>query len=90
MTDIRSLVRPSPVTALRPKRETLRAACTFAQEYAILIASAEDRPRVPRCTVVVGDDDAGVPEALRMAFRRWDGIRGEGDIISVEDVLGVL
>lgn len=86
-----SLVRPSPVTALRPKHETLHAACIFAQEYAILIASAEDRPRVPRCRVVVGDDDDGAaPETLRMAFRRWDAVRGEGDVVGVEEVLGVM
>ncbi|KAL8705582.1 MAG: hypothetical protein Q9201_001323 [Fulgogasparrea decipioides] len=54
---------------------TFRTALLFAQEYAILAASAHDenRPFVPAASVVllgVGRDV--VPEGLRMAFRKWD------------------
>ncbi|KAL8728037.1 MAG: hypothetical protein Q9181_005483 [Wetmoreana brouardii] len=62
---------PSTSTLLPTFRTTL----LFAQEYAILAASAhdEDRPFVPAVYVVllgVGRDV--VPEGLRMAFRKWD------------------
>lgn len=78
---------PHPSTALR-------ASLLFAEEYAILAASTEDRPFVPSCTVVfmpaLSDDDyaRAVPEGVRWCFRKWDdriGTRnytvfGAGDI----------
>lgn len=62
---------PHPSTALR-------ASLLFAEEYAILSASTEDRPFVPSCTVVfmpaLPDDDnaRAVPEGMRWCFRKWD------------------
>lgn len=59
-----------------------RAALLFAQEYGILAASAEDRPFVPACAVVVCSRNVSgkeeevvgrVPEGVRRAFRKWDG-----------------
>ncbi|KAL8824140.1 MAG: hypothetical protein Q9191_005270, partial [Dirinaria sp. TL-2023a] len=58
---------PSNPKSLLP---TFRAACEFAQEYGILVASAEDRPFVPVSHVVLGKQ--GVPEGVRHAFRKWD------------------
>lgn len=72
----------------------LRASLLFAEEYAILSASTEDRPFVPSCTVVFmpalsdDDDSSVVPEGMRWCFRKWDdriGTRkytvfGAGDI----------
>ncbi|KAL8871580.1 MAG: hypothetical protein Q9198_007386 [Flavoplaca austrocitrina] len=68
---------PSTSTIL----STFRMALLFAQEYAILAASAHDenRPFVPVSSVVlfgVGRD--GVPEGLRMAFRKWEGGKVRG------------
>ena len=56
----------------------LRASLLFAEEYAILSASGEDRPFVPSCQVVfspaLSDDDNArtVPEGMRWCFRKWD------------------
>ena len=44
----------------------------FASDYAILSASMEDRPRVPRAEVVF----AGVPGDVRWLFRHWDASKG--------------
>ncbi|KAL8773326.1 MAG: hypothetical protein Q9209_001720 [Squamulea sp. 1 TL-2023] len=68
---------PSTSTLL----STFRTALLFAQEYAILAASAHDenRPFVPVSSVVlfgVGRDS--VPEGLRMAFRKWEGGKVRG------------
>ncbi|KAL8858160.1 MAG: hypothetical protein Q9178_005337 [Gyalolechia marmorata] len=68
---------PSTSTLL----STFRTALLFAQEYAILAASAhnENRPFVPVNSVVlfgVGRDS--VPEGLRMAFRKWEGGKVRG------------
>ncbi|KAL9636261.1 MAG: hypothetical protein Q9204_002333, partial [Flavoplaca sp. TL-2023a] len=68
---------PSTSTILSTFRTTL----LFAQEYAILAASAHDenRPFVPISSVVlfgVGRDS--VPEGLRMAFRKWEGGKVRG------------
>ena len=85
-----SLIRPSSVTALRPKSDVLRSACLFAQEYSILITSQEDRPRVPNCYITIGE---GAPEPVRMAFRRWDldgGKAGSPEIRDVQEVLDYL
>ena len=56
-----------------------RAALLFAQEYGILAASAEDRPFVPACSVVLCSRHAVneeikdiMPEAMVHAFRKWD------------------
>lgn len=42
-------------------------ALTFAQEYGILAAGMEDRPRVPFTTVVM----EGVPKDMKSLFRKW-------------------
>lgn len=42
-------------------------ALDFAQEYAILAASVEDRPFVPVSTVVL----EGVPRDMKSVFRKW-------------------
>ena len=68
-----------------------RAALLFAQEYAILAASAEDRPFVPPAKVVflsTGDEGGVVPEGLRWAFRKWDGGRVRGcKVLPLPEVL---
>ncbi|KAL8675605.1 MAG: hypothetical protein Q9168_000117 [Polycauliona sp. 1 TL-2023] len=68
---------PSTSTIL----STFRTALLFAQDYAILAASAHDenRPFVPISSVVlfgVGRDS--VPEGLKMAFRKWEGGKVRG------------
>ncbi|KAI4112177.1 MAG: hypothetical protein LQ339_000185 [Xanthoria mediterranea] len=68
---------PSTSTIL----STFRTALLFAQEYAILAASAHDenRPFVPVSSVVLfGVGRASVPEGLRMAFRKWEGGKVRG------------
>ncbi|KAL6720396.1 hypothetical protein ACLMJK_002318 [Lecanora helva] len=60
--------------------ETLafRAGLLFAQEYGILAASEEDRPRVPTASVVIcsknatDKDKQSLPEMMVRAFRKWD------------------
>jgi hypothetical protein len=42
-------------------------ALEFAQEYAILASSMEDRPFVPISTVVL----EGIPRDLKSVFRKW-------------------
>lgn len=72
-----------------------RAALLFAQEYGILAASAEDRPFVPACAVVVcsrnasGKEEVGsVPEGVRRAFRKWDqGVVGECRVVTLTKAL---
>jgi hypothetical protein len=82
--------RPLPSTILSSTSVStpytrLQASLLFAQEYAILGASLEDRPFVPPCTVVFlsgsgGPNDLNIvpvpaPEGIRRAFRKWeDGI----------------
>lgn len=52
-------------------------ALLFAQEYAILAATTEDRPFVPVSNVVL----EGVPRDLRGCFRKWvDGSEGGSNI----------
>ncbi|KAM3449411.1 hypothetical protein MY3296_006956 [Beauveria thailandica] len=48
-----------------------RNALDFAQEYAILSASMEDRPFVPVSTVVL----EGIPRDLKRVFRKWEDAR---------------
>ncbi|KAK2590654.1 hypothetical protein QQS21_011653 [Conoideocrella luteorostrata] len=47
---------------------SFRNALDFAQEYAILASSMEDRPFVPVATVVL----EGIPRDLKRVFRKWD------------------
>lgn len=89
-----SILRPTILESNPHPFTVLRASLLFAEEYAILSASTEDRPFVPSCTVVFmpalsDDDDAKVaPEGMRWSFRKWDdriGTRkftvfGAGDI----------
>ena len=49
-----------------------RSALVFAQEYAILAASQEDRPFVPAAHVVFSGASAPY---LKFAFRKWDDKR---------------
>jgi hypothetical protein len=53
----------------RSKFQTLRTALLFAQEYAILAASMDDRPRIPVGGVVL----RGTPAGVKSAFRKWEG-----------------
>ncbi|KKA26837.1 hypothetical protein TD95_000766 [Thielaviopsis punctulata] len=46
---------------------SFRNALDFAQEYAILASSMEDRPFVPISTVVL----EGIPRDLKSVFRKW-------------------
>ncbi|EHK15632.1 uncharacterized protein TRIVIDRAFT_39161 [Trichoderma virens Gv29-8] len=46
---------------------SFRTALDFAQEYAVLAASMEDRPFIPISTVVL----EGVPRDLKRVFRKW-------------------
>ncbi|KAH6606851.1 hypothetical protein Trco_006004 [Trichoderma cornu-damae] len=46
---------------------SFRNALDFAQEYAVLAASMEDRPFIPISTVVL----EGVPRDLKRVFRKW-------------------
>lgn len=50
----------------------LAQALLFASDYAILSASMEDRPAIPKAMVVF----SGVPENIRWLFRHWDGSKG--------------
>lgn len=47
-------------------------AALFAHDYAILSASAEDRPGIPRAGVVLG----GLARDVKVKFRRWEDKRG--------------
>lgn len=50
---------------------SFRNALDFAQEYAILASSMEDRPFIPISTVVL----EGIPRDLKRVFRKWrDGL----------------
>ena len=46
---------------------SFRTALDFAQEYAVLAASMEDRPFIPISTVVL----EGVPRDTKRVFRKW-------------------
>jgi hypothetical protein len=47
---------------------SFRNGLSFAQDYAILAASIEDRPFIPVSTVVL----EGVPRDLKRVFRKWE------------------
>ncbi|KAH8673771.1 hypothetical protein BX600DRAFT_378394, partial [Xylariales sp. PMI_506] len=51
----------------QPQYASFHNALEFAQEYAILAASMEDRPFVPISTVVL----EGIPKDLKSVFRKW-------------------
>lgn len=51
----------------QPQYASFRNALDFAQEYAILASSMEDRPFVPISTVVL----EGIPRDLKSVFRKW-------------------
>ena len=51
----------------QPQYASFRNALDFAQEYAILAASMEDRPFVPISTVVL----EGIPRDMKSVFRQW-------------------
>lgn len=76
------MLRPTLLESNPHPSTALRASLLFAEEYAILSASTEDRPFVPSCTFVFmpalsDDDDArGVPEGMRWCFRKWDDRNG--------------
>lgn len=44
----------------------------LAADYAILSASVEDRPQIPKCLVLFN----GVPKDVKMMFRHWDDGNG--------------
>jgi hypothetical protein len=53
----------------------------FASDYAILSASLEDRPAIPKASVIFG----GCPEGLQGLFRGWDdehGLWGLGGLMA--------
>lgn len=50
---------------------SFRNALDFAQEYAILSASVEDRPFVPVSTIVL----EGIPRDMKRVFRKWSETR---------------
>jgi len=53
----------------------------FASDYAILSASLEDRPAIPKASVVFG----GCPEGVQCLFRGWDdehGLWGLGGLMA--------
>ncbi|KAF2965789.1 hypothetical protein GQX73_g7820 [Xylaria multiplex] len=51
----------------QPQYASFHNALDFAQEYAILAASMEDRPFVPVSTVVL----EGIPRDMKSVFRKW-------------------
>ncbi|KAI4725146.1 hypothetical protein E4T49_07105 [Aureobasidium sp. EXF-10728] len=76
--------------------------CLFSHDYAILSASLEDRPAIPKARVVLGS----LPRGVKVKFRRWEerrGLWGSGGLmagkatsddggmldVDVRDVLGV-
>lgn len=64
-----------PLFASNPERvrnAVLGQTLLFASDYAIIAASTEDRPRIPKCWVLFG----GVPKDVKLMFRHWDDGRG--------------
>lgn len=64
-----------PLFSSHPERirdALLGQALLFASDYAIMSASLEDRPFIPKGSVLF----SGVPRELKMLFRHWDGSRG--------------
>ncbi|KAI5272445.1 hypothetical protein E4T47_04285 [Aureobasidium subglaciale] len=95
------LVLPGPLLSKQPLwQHAFVQACLFAHDYAILSASLEDRPAIPKARVVLG----GLSREVKIKFRRWEERRGlwgsgglmagkkagdESGMIDVRDVLGV-
>ncbi|KAH0362030.1 hypothetical protein KCU65_g8330, partial [Aureobasidium melanogenum] len=95
------LVLPGPLLSQQGLwQHAFVQACLFAHDYAILSASLEDRPAIPKARVVLG----GLPKEIKVKFRRWEerrGLWGSGSLmagkitggevgmIDVRDVLGV-
>ncbi|KAI4756007.1 hypothetical protein E4T52_11821 [Aureobasidium sp. EXF-3400] len=94
------LVLPGPLLSKQSLwQHAFVQACLFAHDYAILSASLEDRPAIPKSKVVLG----GLPREIKVKFRRWEERRGlwgsgslmsgritaeEGGMLEVRDVLG--
>jgi hypothetical protein len=51
----------------QPQYASFHNALEFAQEYAILAASMEDRPFIPVSTVIL----EGIPRDMKSVFRKW-------------------
>lgn len=95
------LVLPGPLLSKQSLwQHAFTQACLFAHDYAILSASLEDRPAIPKSRLVLG----GLPREIKVKFRRWEERRGlwgsgslmsgrvtakEGGMIDVRDVLAV-
>ncbi|KEQ67640.1 uncharacterized protein M437DRAFT_36463 [Aureobasidium melanogenum CBS 110374] len=95
------LVLPGPLLSQQGLwQHAFVQACLFAHDYAILSASLEDRPAIPKARVVLG----GLLKEVKVKFRRWEerrGLWGSGSLmagritsgelgmIDVRDVLGV-
>ncbi|KAH0614048.1 uncharacterized protein H6S33_005934 [Morchella sextelata] len=50
------------------KRPEFQSALQFAQDYAILAATVDDRPFIPVSSVIVG----GAPREFKVLFRNWE------------------
>ncbi|CAD0106173.1 unnamed protein product [Aureobasidium uvarum] len=97
------LVLPGPLLSKQGLwQHAFVQACLFSHDYAILSASLEDRPAIPKARVVLG----GLPREIKVKFRRWEerrGLWGSGGLmagkatsddggmldVDVRDVLGV-
>ncbi|THX02630.1 hypothetical protein D6D17_06076 [Aureobasidium pullulans] len=95
------LVLPGPLLSKQALwQHAFVQACLFSHDYAILSASLEDRPAIPKARVVLG----GLPREVKVKFRRWEERRGlwgsgglmagrvggeQGGMVEVRDVLGV-
>lgn len=67
------IVLPGPLLAKQPNyTHAFTQALLFAHDYAILSASLEDRPAIPKPAVAL----SGLPREAKMRFRRWDTVRG--------------
>jgi hypothetical protein len=81
-TELHVLVGPMFPSQPEAVRNVLLAqTLLFASEYAVLAASTEDRPTVPKASILV----SGVPPDLKMVFRHWDdgtGLWGTGGLMS--------
>ncbi|KAK3705008.1 hypothetical protein LTR37_013525 [Vermiconidia calcicola] len=96
------LIGPMFPSLAESTRDLLLAQTLFlASEHALLAASAEDRPSVPKTHVLL----AGVPSELKMLFRHWDDSSGlwgtgglmaggnrqtEAEMLALEEVLEVV
>ncbi|KAG9977784.1 FMN-dependent dehydrogenase, partial [Aureobasidium melanogenum] len=76
------LVLPGPLLSQQGLwQHAFVQACLFAHDYAILSASLEDRPAIPKARVVFG----GLPKEIKVKFRRWEerrGLWGSGSLMA--------